>query len=253
MQVERHQDYLLNVNSVPVGGLIEVPLQLDTDAPFRLRLVRSRNIGLNGWRFQTAERVYQSSGLRTDWIVAAAQGQGPFPSRGSVVYPELRYPAASQILVDLGNATDAPIERAQLLFRGSKSYKEGTITGPEYPDAFSPYPQFIEVVVPNVPNSGSASVFNVNNAAFLQNFQVQAPNDADFVIRYLVCDPYTIGVDGGPVGSAFRPSMPPGLGTITNVYVQIKDESGKPYSNGPIHINDLFGQGLPTPSGSGTD
>lgn len=90
--IERHQDYLLNVPTVPVGGVIEVPLSLDSDAPFCLRLVRSRNIGLNGWRFQNPRRQYQSSDLRTDWILPATGGAGVYPGRGTIVYPEMVYP-----------------------------------------------------------------------------------------------------------------------------------------------------------------
>ena len=61
--IERHQDYILTVPSVPVGGVQQVPLDLDTDAPFALRLVRSRNIEVfnnpvyNGWRFTNRGRL----------------------------------------------------------------------------------------------------------------------------------------------------------------------------------------------------
>ena len=66
--IERHQDYLFTVTSVPVGGVRRVPLKLDTDAPFALRLVRSRGVGLNGWKFTNPHQADQSNALRTDWI-----------------------------------------------------------------------------------------------------------------------------------------------------------------------------------------
>ena len=49
-------------------------------------------------------------------------------------------------------------------------------------------------------------------------------------------------------GGIFPPPLlgaPAVQSPIANVYVQLKDESGKPFSNVPIHINDLFGQGFP--------
>ena len=67
--IERHQDYQLVIPRVNPGGMQGIPLKLDSDAPFALRLVRSRNIGLNGWRFQNPRGAYQSNALRTDWIV----------------------------------------------------------------------------------------------------------------------------------------------------------------------------------------
>lgn len=261
MPTERYQDYLLNVASVPVGGSIQVPLQLDWDAPFQLRLVRSRNIGLNGWRFQNPSLQYQSSGLRTDLILPAAPvqllppffpPQGPFPSRGSVVYPEMIFPASSQIIADIGNTSRSPIVNAQLLFRGSKLFRTGAVTSYDYPAVMSPYPAIYPVVVTGVQPTGPARLFG-QACSLRQNIPLTIGNDADFVFQYGVADPFQVGVDGGPVGSAFRPTRPAGVGSITNVYVQLKDESGKPYSNVPIHINDLFGQGLPNPNGSGAN
>ena len=241
--VERHQDYLLNIPSVPPGGIVEVPLSLDSDAPFHLRLVRSRNIGLNGWRFQDSKRMYQSSGLRTDWIVPATPGAGAYPSRGSIVRPEMVFPPSSQIVVDVGNTTGRTITNAQLLFRGSKFYRDGAVTVPSYPNSFAVFPGVLAVVVANLPPNGPVNLFGQSTAQSLNN-QLLIPNDSDFVFQYGVADPFSVQVDGGLVRN---------LGSsITNVYVQLKDESGKFYSNVPIHINDLFGQGLPTPSGSGS-
>jgi hypothetical protein len=61
-------------------------------------------------------------------------------------------------------------------------------------------------------------------------------SDADFALRYMVADPFRMATDGG--------EHPP-LQHFTEVYVQLRDESRKPYSNEPIHIDDLFGQGSP--------
>lgn len=231
--IERHQDYLLTIASLPVGGAVLVPLQLDTDAPFALRLVRSRNIGLNGWRFQNPRGAYQSNALRTDWIVPVLPGQGPYPSRGSVIYEQMVYPPGATINVDVGNSGDAPITNAQLLFRGSKLYTDGSMWAPTYPSRMAVLPAVYQVIVPQVPVNGS----------MLEN-QLSILNDADFVYRFGACDAFTVATVGGSVPTAAQFQF-------QNVYVQLRDENRKAYSNAPIHVNDLFGQGLPTPSGTG--
>ena len=66
-------------------------------------------------------------------------------------------------------------------------------------------------------------------------------SDSDFALRYQVCDPFAIAIDGGP-------NPPPQ--NYTEVYVFLRDESRKPYSNEPIHVNDLFGQNDPAATGN---
>lgn len=234
--IARHHDYQLTVASVPVGGSAEIPLQLDTDAPFCLHLVKSRNIGLNGWRYQTPKKLWQSSGLRTDLIVPVAPGQSATPSRGAIVDPPYVYPIGAQIVAQIGNPTNAPLTNCKLLFRGFKLFRDGSILSPTYPPQMSVLPFTYGVVVPAVPVVG-----------VLRDQQLRIRSDADFVYKFGAADPFTLGVDGGPVGNA--PTFPPqnpNFGTIQECYVQIRDESRKAYSNEPIHINDLFGQGVPT-------
>lgn len=232
--IERHQDYLLTIPSLPVGGLTQVPLDLDTDAPFALRLIKSRNIGLNGWRFQNPKGRYQSNALRTDWIVPVDQGNSPYPSRGSVIYEEMVYPPGGTINVDIGNTSGEPILNASLLFRGSKLFKDNTLWSPTYPERMAVLPGVYQVIVPAVPVVGA-----------LRTNQLTILNDADFVYRYGVCDAFTVsGVGTTPNPMQFK---------FENVTVQLYDESRKVYSNLPINANDLFGQGLPTPEGAGTD
>lgn len=223
--IERHQDYLVSVASVPAGGVTQVPIKLDTDAPFAMRLVRSRNIGLNGWRFTNPRQAYNSNQLRTDWIVPVLSGLQPMPSRGSIMNEQMIYEPGSSILVDIGNTTGEPISTAQLLFRGSKLYQDGTLFVPTYPAKCSLFPAVYQVVVPAVPVTGTI----LNNVLSIKN-------DADFVFQGGVCDAFTLNADAE--FSAF---------TFSNVYVTLRDESYKAYSNAPIHVNDLFGAGLPNP------
>lgn len=234
--IARHHDYQLTVPTVPVGGSAEIPLQLDTDAPFVLKLVKSRNIGLNGWRYQTPKKLWQSSGLRTDLLVPRVSGAAATPSRGATVNPPYIYPIGTQIVAQIGNASGAPLTNCKLLFRGFKLFREGSILAPTYPAQMSVLPYTYGVVVPAVPVVG-----------VLRDQQLQVRHDADFVYKFGVCDPFSLGLDGGPVGNApTNPPQNPVFGTIQECYVQLRDESRKAYSNEPIHINDLFGQGVPT-------
>jgi len=245
--IQRHQDYLIRVPSVPVGGG-EFSINLDTDAPFALRLVRSRNIGVSGWNFQTPRRQWQSSKLRTD--VQAQFGTNFRPSRGSIIYPQMVYPVGGTIPILIGNETGAPILDAQLLFRGSKYFEPGRIAAPTYPAQVSPLKFDYQVVVPNV---GGTDTIRFN--------QLRVKKDADFAVRFGVCDPFTPGVESGspfgaPILAGDNLTDGPNFGQGAGVYVQLVDEVFKPYSNIPIHINDLFGQGrplVPLSSGAAND
>jgi hypothetical protein len=233
--IERHQDYQLSIPSVPVGGLFQVPLQLDSDAPFALRLVKSRNIGANGWRFKSPRDLYQSSELRTDQIDNGT-GLVSGPNQGVVIYPQYVYPANGTISVDIGNATDAPLLNARLLFRGSKLFADGARPAPTYPPRLSALPFTYEVVVPQVPVTGNSSVVpGLHTAAVLNNI-LNIKSDSDFAVRYLAADPFLLVSDGG---------VNPPPQTFSEVYVQVRDETRKPFSNEPIHIADLFTQGSP--------
>ena len=132
--------------------------------------------------------------------------------------------------MDIGNDTGDPITNAQLTFRGSKLYKDGSLWVPTYPERMAPLPAIYQVVVPNVGLT----------AAILNN-QLSIKNDADFVYRFGACDAFTL--DANAAADQFQ---------FSNVYVQLRDEQYKGYSNAPIHVNDLFGVGLPDPFQTGT-
>lgn len=231
--VERHHDYSLTIAVVPPGGLFDIPLQLDTDAPFALRLVRSRNLGLSGFRFQTPTKNWQSSQLRTD--VIQVLGRGAFPSRGLPVYPQMVYPIGSQIVCDIGNTTGENLTNVKLLFRGSKLFQDGSIAGPTYPASFAPLTFCYQTVVNQVPVVGT----RFDN-------QLHIINDADFALRCGVADAWGQLVDGAPgsINSIL-------FQQYSEVYVTLRDESKKAYSNEPIHINDLFGTTTPFSTGNG--
>jgi hypothetical protein len=249
--IERHQDYQLTLKTVPHGGLFEVPLQLDTDAPFALRLVKSRNLGTSGFRFQTPKKAWQSTGLRTDFTPPTLTNPATLPTPGVIVYPQLIYPVGGQILVDIGNTGDT-LTNVRILFRGSKLFADGAFRALSYPPKFSTLPFTYTpdpAVISQVPASGAmmpAPGWNANYAAVF-NQQLAILHDSYFALRYAVCDPFALGTDGGPVNGAPRPIPQPLLSSFQEVYVWLRDESRKPFSNEPIHVDDLFGRGAPLP------
>ena len=233
--IERHQDYQLSFPSVPAGGLFNVPLQLDSDAPFALRLVKTRNLGSSGFRFKNPREQYQSPEFRTDSI--SQGGAGLFgPNQGVVIYPQYVYPANSSIIVDVGNNTGSALTNVRVLFRGSKLFRDGAFVSPSYPARCSTLPFTYQVPVLNIPVTGLSQVVpGLNTAAMLNNL-MNVRSDSDFACRYLCADPWAPMVDG---------QATPFPQSFTEVYVQLRDEARKPYSNEPIHIDDLFSEGSP--------
>jgi hypothetical protein len=228
--IQRHQDYQLTIPVVPPGGLTDLPLKLDSDAPFALRLVRSRNLGLSGFRFETPRRQWQSSGLTTDLIPQApgATLPNPQPSRGRPIYPELVYPIGATIVCSVGNTTSGNLTNVKLLFRGSKLFPDGAVSGLTYPARMSVLPRTYGVIVQNVPGVTTQPIRNV---------QLKVRSDSDFALRYGVCDPFTLGLAAG----SYNPF------NYSELYIHLRDEYYKAFSNEPIHVNDLFGQGQPSP------
>jgi hypothetical protein len=240
--IERHQDYQLSLPTVPAGGLFQVPLQLDTDAPFALRRVKSRNLGISGFRFRTARDQYQSPGFRTDLI---DDGTGNLsPSQGVRIYPELTYPVNGTIVVDVANNTGQALQNVRILFRGSKLFRDGQIPAPTYPPKLSTLPFTYQVIAQNLGVTGNSQAVPGLNCAVLADNLLNIRSDADFACRYLCADPFAMAVDGGP-------NPPPQ--SFTEAYVMLRDESRKAYSNEPIHICDLFTQGAPSTAGAFTN
>lgn len=239
---QRHHDYQLTIPTLPVGGLTDLPLQLDSDAPFALRLIRTRNLPAeSGFMFQTPTKQFQSSDFRTDRYFPQFPGDFSTPSRGAEVRPPMVYPINSQIVVNVANNTGEPITNARLLFRGSKLYAPGSIQLPTYPARLSGLPFSYQVPVLNVGLAGSGTETRRDN-------QLRVRQDADFVYRYGAADPFTQTFQGGPTPFGYSVNSGTGINgaNYDEIFVQLKDEAKQPYSNEPIHINDLFGQGTPS-------
>jgi hypothetical protein len=215
--IERFQDYQLTIPTLPVGGLESLALELDSDAPFALRLTKTRNMPAAGYRFKTPSGLYVT-GRGNDTAYAPE-----LSLRGTVRYPQMVYNANSYLIVDVPNTTGAPIENVRILFRGSKLYRDGQIQAPTYPAKCSAFPFVYPIVKTAVPGQTNAQFNNV---------QLQIKSDSDFALRYAFADSFHFN----PTGSVWTPPV-----HYSELYVTLRDSEYKPYSNEPIHIDDLFG------------
>lgn len=237
MIVLRHHDYQLTLPSIPPEGLVGVPLRLDSDAPFILQRVKARAPGVASgafpWRFQNRKNQEQSNRLRTET-----------PEPYAAFDPGLEYPINSAIICDIGNETGETITNGRLIFRGSKIFRDGAITAPTYPPRFSSLPDIFQVLVSNVVGGTSTGPMASFGIGRIEN-QLRITSKSDFALRYGVCDAFTLGVEGGPVNTgAGIPSFSYPGATFTDVWVWLKDQQLRPYSNEPIHVDDLFGRGF---------
>lgn len=243
--IERHHDYILNVASLPAGNsIVGYPLPIDTDAPFACRgrglhiappTARRNQANVNNLRF----RFKSASGadlaqipIQTPADFALAYGQG---GNYRPVYPQQVYPPGGNIIVDVYN--DGPdISNLQIIFRGVKLFRDGSISNPTYPARCSAHDftyqtgkgtQTDAAIILNPSGDGSA----------LYQIPLQIQADADFALRALQAGLWSAGYtlpDGGGSG-------PYSTFGYTELFVQLFDGQLKPYSNVPIHIDWLFG------------
>lgn len=235
--IERHQDYQLNLATLPAGGLENLELQLDTDAAFAARLVKQRFTpgapdGSWSYRFRVPRGPLQSGDGGTGGYRFDDYGKGTL-KLGNPIYPQLVYPAGGSILVDLQNNSGESITNVKLLFRGSKQFPDGSIENYTYPEKSSLLPY----VYP-VPGQFGTVITIAQTQNVLDN-QMVVTTDADFALRYAFADSFALTRGYG--------------NTYDQLYCVIRDQWKKGYSNVPIHIDDLFGSSHTVATGSPTN
>jgi hypothetical protein len=218
--IPRHQDYVFNIPTIAAGATLEgFPLRLDPDAPFVLRGRALRvpysaehlQAGLQwlNMRFTDANGSYRQEQPVPQTLVGAYFGQqgNPIPE-----WPNLTYPASGVIWVDLVNTGANAITNLQLFFRGVKLYPQGVMPGYTYPQRFAGLPFVYPVTV------AALGVTETRN-----NLIFTVKPDADFVFR------------AGQAGRTLAP-------LTWEVFITLKDWTGKAYSNAPIHADVFFGR-----------
>jgi len=158
------------------------------------------------------------------------------------VRPWLPYPAQSVINVDVFNAsTTTALTGLQLYFVGCKQFPPGQ-PFTTYPDKCSLL-DFTQSHYSRDPVTGQNGVLGgllgVNDERLL--VPINVPSDADFVLRS-----GQAGIDGTYYPATSYGSVTP-VPFYSEVFVTLRDQKLKAYSNAPVHIDWLFGNSLRAP------
>lgn len=213
--------------------IAKLALRTDTDAPFLLRSIacrvqydttstNHRQTGLNQvlWRFTGPTENYLQQiatplTLQTPW---GGQIGNPLP-----LHRQVFYPAGSTIFVDLINNGSVTLTNLTFYFRGVKLFPWGVRRFYPYPKKMSTIPY--TYVAGQSPTVGPTTQFNIpvttGNVGFWYPFQIKS--DGDFVLR----------------------SLQALTGAQTwEVFLQLKDSDGYPYSNDFIHMDTIAGHAV---------
>jgi hypothetical protein len=235
---ERHQDYVINstmdsrLASIAPGQLItNIELQMDVDAPFLLR-GRAYRVQYNTAASHTQVGIQnvslRFSGPTQDFRSAVPVPQGLQMAYGGQsaawkpVYPEIYYPANSTMLVDVLNTSpSATLTNLSLYFRGVKLFPWGVNPGYTYPSKCALANWVYPIVQPSTTNPyGTIQTLAVTDPRLLLTWQNQP--DTDFVLRAL---------QAGPSYAPFG----------FEVFITLRDENRKAFSNQPVHFEVLCG------------
>jgi len=225
MIIERHQDYVVNVGTVPAGITIpNVLKELNTDAPFCLR-------SIGGWRADRNDLTHgklRYTDELNNWTtsVTTLLGTGLFgflPGRTGMnslpqpVYPQRVYQPGANVWFDFTNTSADEWTGVKLLLRGVKLFEEGAIYSPRYPDHYRslPFCQQLSVSIPN-------------NTQTLLNEELSLVSTYDFVIQSLTA--VELKTSAQPLWS--------------NLGIKIKDHWGMAFSDDYVQMDWLFSSGL---------
>jgi hypothetical protein len=221
---------------VAPGQLIEgIEFQTDPDAPFLLRgrayrvsydtLVSRTQVGIQSVAFRLAgpDQDYRAAQLVPQNLVMPYGGQS---GAWKPIYPQIFYPARATLRFDvLNTSTSETLTNLTFYFRGVKLFPFGTNPPSQtYPKKMraTQYGYGINYSSPPNPANPTASVQNVT-AAFNQQLNIlQIKNDADFVART---------IQAGPSYAPFA----------LELFITLRDENRKAYSNLPVHFEVLAG------------
>ncbi len=228
---ERMHDYVFNapllLPGIPQAGL---KFRFDADCPFHLRGMAARipyDVRLKsqfGLQFVSMRWSGPDDDYRQTDYVPLNMLLGPYFGQignPSPVFPEVVFPRNGVTTIDLvyNGPFQSTLAGLQLFFRGVKKYPEGTASPYTYPEkqARAPLPFWYPLQVPNLAVTEPG----------LLNQPFAPENDSDFAFRF---------GQAGPVDGTYE------------VFMTLKDEAQKPYSNAPVHVDILFGRSLFLPT-----
>jgi hypothetical protein len=248
--IQRHYDYVLGPNqdkrlaSVAAGASLQVAVRIHPNAPFILRS-RAMRVQYDSSRYQTGlnhlllrwagpDRMYTSQDYIRQSLLGPYFGQlgNPIP-----VWPNVQYPRAGTIAVDLKNDGSGALTNLTLYFRGVELYAPGAVKAYTYPATFGPLPYTFPQTVVNLPVT-CGNFTGATAPPVRQNFLTSKGKpiaDADFVIR------------------SAQAGLPFSATPVYETFIKFLDEDEKPYSNDAVHTDVMFGNsGFPAtyPAGS---
>jgi hypothetical protein len=221
--IERHHDYVLSVGTVAASQIINPSiLTLDLDAPFVLRsraahMTYDAVLGQELLQNLLTKYTDKDQGwLQQDYIPLGVEmrawGLGGSPAP---VVPAVYYPQAGTIFTAIQNmSATTPIPGVELYFRGVKRFAPGS--RPTYPAKCSLLPYTYHMMIRNVPVNGGLNLNNLTIAG-----------DADFAIQ----------------GIQFSWPQIPAV-TPQNVWLTLRDDKQKAYSNAPVALDVIAGSTL---------
>jgi hypothetical protein len=242
-------EYAVLSSLAPGQQILGLPVNLDKDAPFvmRRRALRIKyDVNATG-----ASHLY--TGINQIMVRFTGHDhhylqQSPVPQNldgaffglfgaWKPCFPGVAFPAGGTFWVDIVNNGPLTLTNLTLYFRGVKLFPWGVRPDYRYPEVMSglPYAYPINSIDPTQNPYGLIQNLGVADQRLHQVFKVA--DDADFVIRAIAT---------GPV--AFI--------TTFEVFLQLRDFDGKPYSTGWVHVDAYGGQTTDRffefPSGAGS-
>jgi hypothetical protein len=221
---ERHQDYVFACPDLASGQLAAaLQLQLDADWPFELRSIAAwlppvatgPTAGTqDGLQFISMRWAGPVQDYRQQGVVPLPLLLGPyFGQLGNPkpVYPSYPMPRQALIQIDVQNNGPNKVSGMLLIFRGVKKGPVGSMPY-SYPQKMARPPLPFLYPIPNLTSLGVSETRT--------NVPFAPENDSDFAFRF------------GQAGA---------LG-FYQVFITLKDESWKPYSNAPVPADVFFGR-----------
>jgi hypothetical protein len=229
----RHFDYMLAVGTLAANSQKLVSLTLDQDSSFIMRgralHIQSSTPRITGQANLThyldqitgPDGEYLSQDLTRFSNECETFGQygNPLPVR-----PAMIYPPGGAIQANIKNDGNTDLNGLELYFRGQKLFQPGILPCHTYPERFS-----TNWFIYNGPRPGNVvptpGVSMAQKSQSLNNL-MQVQGDSDFVLRSLAV---------GSMESSLE------SGQYLQLWIQLKDEDGRQYSNVPVHVDVCFG------------
>jgi hypothetical protein len=146
------------------------------------------------------------------------------------------YPRQSSINLDIVNDGTSALTNLTFYWRGVKLFEPGAVKSYTYPPLFSGLP-FVYPLASR--STGGVLIPQITQfpVAGLQRYVFRCKPDADFVFR------------GGQAGDPFDTTP------ANEIFITLRDEDEKPYSNDAVHMDVMFGNsnfGAVYPAGTNT-